>query len=519
MLRFLRHWFGKANPAMRAGPMPRPVKPWSSLWEEADSWVGGVLTRDGLGEPVRKASAWQALNRLDGRQLLLIERAFRDADWDREPVRMRRVLAAASTVRAPDQAAAYRFAAACCADGFVRQEALREMTQPTRLDLAAAMIRTQDWVPQVRAAANDALLEMLWSPDPELLFGLFDLHLLLQRRERGGEGDWQEVFESRLTGEDFAVLRWKLISNDDANVRKAAFVLVLRADPQARLDALQRAVGDRACWIVSWALSEARAAGDLPMRAHLLATASQHRHPAIRAQVLRECEELQPDPVRLQQALLDRSRSVRNAAAYLLNSKYGQSALPAWRAIVDGGTSADFLIAASALVEHAEAVDAPRIGALLSHPSARLRSMAIHALARLGGDDLAIQLDRALGDPSPRVLREVARGYSVGNQVLSPERLTEVIAARTTLSCRIALLQAARVLGKWQELTFLAGQAKEADSELFEYFRPHLDRWLERANSSFAPLPEDCRSQLLDDLEAARVVHPSYPWGRLRVMV
>jgi hypothetical protein len=255
------------------------------------------------------------------------------------------------------------------------------------------------------------------------------------------------------------------------------------------------------------------------MRKDLLATASRHRHPAVRAQALRECEELQPDPVRLQQALLDHSRSVRNAAAYLLKSKYDQSALPTWRAIVDRGPSAEFMIAASALVEHAEAVDAPRIGALLSHPSARLRSMAIHVLARLGGDDLAIQLDRALADPSSRVLREVARGYSVGNQVLSPERLAEVFTAATNLSCRIALLQAARVLGKWQELTFLAGQAKEADSELFEYFRPHLDRWLSRANSSFSALPEDHRAQLLGELEAVQSVHPSYPWGQLRVMV
>lgn len=518
MLRFLHRWFGNGIQAGRTGPVPRPVKPWSSLSEEADSWVEAVLPRSSLGESVRKGTAWQALNRLDGRRLLMIESEFRDADWDRDPVRIRRVLAAASTVTEPDQAAAYRFAAACFADGFVRQDALREMTQPTRLDLAAAMIRTQDWVPQVRAAANDALLEMLWSPDPELLFGLFDLHLLLQRRERGGDGSWQEVFDSRLAGEDFVALRWKLISSEDANVRKAAFALVLRADPQSRLDALQRAVGDRACWIVMWALSEARAAGDLGRRADLLAAASHHRHPAVRAQALREREELQPDPARLQQALLDRSRPVRNAAAYLLKTKYGQSALPTWRIVVDGGSSAEFLIAASALAEHAQAPDASRLGDLLMHPSARLRSMAIHALARLGGDDLAIQLDRALGDPSPRVLREVARGYSVGNQVLTPERLSRVFEAATALSHRVALLQAARVLGKWHELAFLAGQAQHVDSETFEYFRPHLDSWLWRANSSFAELPEDRRTQLLDDIEAARLAYPSYPWGRLRVM-
>ena len=519
MLRFLYRWFGKADPVLRAGPMPRPVKPWSSLWEEADAWVGAVLTGVSLGAPVRNVSAWQALNRLDGRQLLVIERAFRDADWVRDPVWMRRVLAAASTVAAPDQAAAYRFAAACFADGFVRQDALREMTQPTRLDLAAAMIRTQDWVPQVCAAANNALLEMLWSPDTEVLFGLFDLHLLLQRRERGEEGSWQEIFESRLTGEAFAASRWKLISNENPDVRRAAFALVLRADPQSRRDALQRAVGDPACWIVFWALLEARAAGDLSTRLDLLATARNHRHPAVRAQVLREFEELQPEPARLQQALLDRSRSVRNAAAYLLKTKYGQSALPAWRAIMDVGASAEFLIAASALADHAEAIDASRIGALLSHSSARMRSMAVHALSTLGGDGLAIQLDRAMGDPSPRVLREVARGYRVGNQVLSPEHLADVFSAATTLSCRVALLQAARLLGKWQELAFLAGQARQADPELFEFFRPHFDSWLGRANSSFVPLAEDRRAQLLDDLEAARLVHPSYHWGRLRVMV
>jgi hypothetical protein len=519
MLTFLRRWFGRAIPAGRAASLPLPVRPWSSLSDEADSWVDSVLRRAGLGEPVAKGSGWQALNRLDGRRLLMIESEFRDADWDRDPVRMRRVLAAASTVKVVDRAAAYRFAAACSADGFVRQDALQEMIQPTRLDLAVAMIRSQDWVPQVRAAANDAMLEMLWSPDPELLFGLFDLHLVLQRRERGGEGIWQELFDSKLTGEAFAALRWKLIGHEDANVRKAAYGLVLRSDPESRLDALRSAVGDRACWIVMWALSEARVSEDPATRTDLLASISHHPHPAVRAQVLREREELQPHPARLQQSLLDRSRSVRNAAAYLLKSKYGQSALPTWRTIVDGGSTTEFLIAASALAEHADASDASRLGALLAHPSARLRSMAIHALARLDGDELPIQLDRALSDPSPRVLREVVRGYTVGNQVLSPERLARVFESSTTQSCRIALLQAARVLGKWHELAFLAGQAKQADAELFEYFRPHLDSWLWRANSSFAPLPEDHRAKLLDDIEVARLAHPSYRWGRLRVMV
>lgn len=59
-------------------------------------------------------------------------------------------------------------------------------------------------------------------------------------------------------------------------------------------------------------------------------------------------------------------------------------------------------------------------------------------------------------------------------------------------------------------------------SNVFEYFRPHFDRRLGRANSNYTPLQEGRRDALLSALEAAQKAHaayPAYPWGRLRAMV
>lgn len=500
-------------------PVPRPERPFATLAEEADARISAALHRAGLVHHSETTPAWRSLNASDGQQLLLAEHAFRESGWEFSSRSMAGVLAAAETVSEPDQAAAYRFAAACGADGFERERALEVLGNlPRRLDLAAALIRSQDWVPQVRRAARDALWEMFWGRMAEQVFSLFDLLVLLRERERGRREDAVDFCGQCLRGEQFRDLRWRLTTQHAPRIRLAAFQLMLEADPEIAEEVLRRAAQDPSVRIALWALRGASANQDAAMDA-LLDAADLHRHPAVRAQAVRLREERHPDAARLRAALFDSSRSVRNAAAYLLRSRYDESALPRWREALDSAVAPTRGIAAAAIAEHAEAVDLLRLERLLTDRSPRLRSMALHSLVRLKSPALPELLPSALDDPATRVRREAIRTYRIGDHALDPALLKRVYLSATADSQRISLLHAVRALGKWDGLAFLLARAEDSEAARFLFLAPHLDRWRLHANSSYVPLPDDRKVELLSALDRAAAEHPRYGWAALRAMI
>lgn len=461
------------------------------------------------------ATAWRTLNTLDGRQLLQVESAFREFSWEFSPGSKGRTLAAAETATEPDRAAAYRFAAACSADGFERQAALEAIgVQPHRLDLAVALIRAQDWVPQVRDAARGARLEILWSPVTDLVFETFDLTVLLRARGRGGATD--DVYESCLRGDLNRDRRWRLTRHRDLHCRQAAYELMLEVDADISDEVLLQACGDPSLGIALWALGQD--AGH-PVLGSLLDAADRHRHPAVRAQSLRLREQSHPDAKRLRDAVFDAARGVRNAAAYLLRTSHQEEALPLWRNAFDLASPPLADIAAAALAEHAEAVDVPRLQRLFVHASSRLRSMALHSLVRLKIPDLPEFLSHALDDPATRVRREAIRAYRSGEHVLDPALLEAVYLRAVIDSQRISLLNAAAALGKWDALAFLLARADDADETQFRLLAPSLERWREHANASYVTLSDARRAELLDALERAAQRHPGYRWETIHAMV
>jgi hypothetical protein len=90
------------------------------------------------------------------------------------------------------------FIRACSPDGFVREKALRDFVQyPGRLALAAALLRCDDWVPQVQARAIDLVTSLIVADDSSL-FDFLELLLALQERERFSEAVWQPLIVPRM---------------------------------------------------------------------------------------------------------------------------------------------------------------------------------------------------------------------------------------------------------------------------------------------------------------------------------
>jgi hypothetical protein len=62
-------------------------------------------------------------------------------------------------------AAAYLFVAACDASGFIREKALEQFRHyPGRLALAVSLIRSDDWVSEVKATAESLLHTLVAAP-------------------------------------------------------------------------------------------------------------------------------------------------------------------------------------------------------------------------------------------------------------------------------------------------------------------------------------------------------------------
>ncbi|TXH74844.1 MAG: hypothetical protein E6Q88_04045 [Lysobacteraceae bacterium] len=483
------------------------MRPHDVPWRETLATVLSKLLRT----PVSAAEAASSLALLDARHFLALDQAMRPGFWTPNPFN-RLPLITAGEPR--EDIEACFFAAGCTARGFVRESALAALAPyPGRLATALALIRCDDWVPQVEARAQ-GLLQAQIALHPDTLFGLLDLIAALRARERFGRRTWPQIVQPQLLRADLAEARRHASHGGSASSRLFAYRLMTEADSPERVSAArEHAIRDPDPVIARWALDDTQGAST--PNAALLAQGLRHPHASVRAQALRRYAEYQPTdlPERIRQALFDPARSPRNVAAYLLRAREGSDPRTLWRRALDADGADDCpagsdlrlrrRTALTALSECAEAQDAERMRGWLAHPSGKVRAIALCGYARSGADDLAIRLTGALRDPSTRVVREaIARGAGIA-AVLTTETLDAARREAPNAAVRAHLTDAARLLGKWQALDLLLAwriDAKAADAEAIDIGIGH---WLASANRKYARLDGDTRTRLETRFAAA----------------
>ncbi|WP_049796888.1 hypothetical protein [Actinosynnema mirum] len=274
---------------------------------------------------------------------------------------------------------------ACHRDGRVREKAVRDIAAAPRPELVPFLVlRTEDWVPQVREAARVALV------------------LALDRSPGLAEAALGVVVRMARGRRDAAFVR-----------RQVAAVL--------GVDALDRLLGSPDLLVAAFALERAT-----PSTERLLALARTSPHVRVRAvaaerlareavwtnriAVLRELAAV-PRPEVGSVALVGLTRlgataevaehvADRSALVRALARATGVDALTRYRAEASRG-------AVDGLAEIGSADDADVLLALLDHPRVELRVRALRALRtlRVQADERVVPL---LRDPSPKVVREAA---------------------------------------------------------------------------------------------------------------
>lgn len=376
--------------------------------------------------------------------------------------------------------------------GQVRERAVRILaTSEDEISLPILLVRTADWVYQVRAAAERAV-EARRTPEALPSFRLA-LGLLTQLMS----GPTRSAAYAR------EVYRWiaatsgshevhELFTTPDRRLRQSVARLLVERGQAASALATALAQDDPVVVaIVVNALSDdelSAAELDLLWRSH---------HPSCRTRALYRWQ--RTADARANEAsesgLTDRSLMVRFLAQHHLTDQ-GVDVAGRYRSMLAARPAE----AARGLGEVGSAPDAPLLYPLLDSALPRTRREAARAIGRLAGLSAEPRLLPLLLDPSSSVARAAANALiSVGPSRASIEAAWDAWRSPSTEGTRRAALRVLRSTGRWHQLRVACLAVADTDPALQAMGLDLLDQCLTRWNRSFTDPP---RADV-DDLRAA----------------
>lgn len=368
--------------------------------------------------------------------------------------------------------------------GWVREEVLGLLgARGTPLALGMLVVRSADWVAEVRAAAQRTLREVLAREGAEVLLPCLPLLEEMTRGDSRSAPFARELVEAaRAVAPD--ALRGALRSSPDRRVRRsAARLLAHTADPWSALPDALAQDDVVACGLVAEAALEAAPLALVetlarpPMIARVRALALRRLLDVTGAEAARHAL----------QALFDRAVSVRATAQRFLREADVRSAYTD-RLRTGGLGSAATVIAVRGLAETGTAADALEVVRFAGHPSARVRAAVCAALEALDAEGHQEALFAFAADPSRRVASRASMALVRARMdARHLDRLWAAAVARPDAS----LLPAFRTLDRWRQVLY-AVRGLQTDVPPASALAPALlDHALAAWNGSFtAPAPE-----------------------------
>jgi HEAT repeat protein len=221
--------------------------------------------------------------------------------------------------------------ASCHGSGFVRQAALRELArrrEPRGLPFIA--IRLNDWVAEVRVAAQAALTGFLYASFAPALVATLPLLFSLERQRRGDHAVVVAWVRTLLQSPDSreAVLDGCL--SEDADVRRLCYRLAIAAEGAEPAPILAQALSDSQPVIRVWAVRTAASDVTRPWARDVAFQALSNRSVQVRSVALQSLADvLPPEDLRrlAEKALLDESATARWQAR-MLRLRLGAFDLP-----------------------------------------------------------------------------------------------------------------------------------------------------------------------------------------------
>lgn len=364
--------------------------------------------------------------------------------------------------------------------GYVRGAAVLELASlETGKELPYLLIRLNDWVPEVRQAATQAVAARM-KPEYAGHF-LHSISLVFQLRN-GGRVDKQfidGICSLLKRPENWEILQQGMSAKDQA-IRRISFQLAFETEPGVSTSILRMAMADpdavTRCQAVWHGLSQVNME-DLP---EVLRPMLSDRYMPIRREALcclaQKRPELAKEPLRA--ALLDKHAAMREAARHFL-------------AIADIGDVRDFYaqtlqredkkhIFASicGLGETGSKSDVnliiPFVGATLS----RLRRAAVYAIAKLDFGEHLTTFVKCVADEKPSVSQEAYKALLKEPSAIPLEQLEQMFKDDVNLHVRRNALGLIIHMGKWRRLPTILMACVDANAQIAEMGTAALHKWI-----------------------------------------
>jgi HEAT repeat protein len=393
-------------------------------------------------------------------------------------------------------------------NGYVREAAVGELaSQRTAKELPFLLIRLNDWVPQVRNAAEQAVRTRIEPAYAVHLLANISLVLRLRVCGRVEKKFVDDICDLLKRAECKDVLLAGTTSKDKT-VRRISFQLAAEAEPSTRAAIIRAAMTDPDAVARSWAARQfvpEVSPDELP---GVIEPMLKDRFMPVRRDALWYAATKRPDIAKqhLRVALLDNHISMRETARQFTAAAEVKDAAEFYADALGSGDDKQRFAAICGLGETGKTGDVPLVIPFLDSPLAKIRRAAAYAIGRLDPEGQLGRLVGVLSDLKPSVSREALKASRSKARHIAPADLENLFASGADFHVRRNALSLILHTDKWKKVPVLLKACADKDEQIAEQAARASRTWLQNYNSSFAePTREDFEkiSSALTQFESA----------------
>lgn len=374
--------------------------------------------------------------------------------------------------------------------GFKRENAVRRLGMiGNPLALPYLIERANDWVPQVRAAARDALSKLLRAENAEAFVTALPKLLHLQTCLRDDHTALLQAVQDFLLREENVHHLLAGLQNPDVQVARVATRWLVERSRVAPAAIVAAGLSNKDAIVRSIVL-ELLGRLDEQTLGKWIAMALSDSYMPVRREAFQQllARDAEAGLRVARDMLFDRSASIREIAVRrLLDAREPveqlyDSALVSGRGRVAIVTCVLWSWAFMNCKGRSE-----QVRTLLASRSPSVRRAALQTIVRLIGDDAEMDAEAALADASPAVCKEAARLIVKMKGFARADRLVTIAQANGLAHVAIACCRVARSVNKWEWLKFVLKVYGAPDAAVDkETFSNEIDAWDQQFNRSNA---------------------------------
>lgn len=361
-------------------------------------------------------------------------------------------------------------------NGHIREASIKQLALlNTPTAIPALLVRINDWVPQVRQAADTALQQLATTENAATYIRYLPKIYHLKNCRRYNHQSFIQFFEDYISAPEN---RNHIIEAIEAPCSETASIALKICRHQNWLPKFD---------LISIGLQHPKDSVRLLATQYLadlhgksleqaIKIALKDHFPAVRRTALLIAQDVQPKWLDMTKYLFDAHSSIRDIAIYYLKNKnidIKELYRPYFYS--EDAKKLNISIWGMSALSNIDAI--PDIQTQLQHPYPYIRKQAALALLNLQGSDSHSILLHYLNDPSPSVAKLIAHNFKKQKIRITASELLKIVkqpaAAHTILACRIIMHKA----NKWEQLIALY-QLRSIKRDCHDIFDHEIYRWV-----------------------------------------